>query len=55
MFMLIRGRQDFVITKNTLVAAIRCHIGQQTLLSMVYGPNMQRLDILRLARKKPLR
>jgi hypothetical protein len=54
MFTRIHGRPDFAMTKNILVVVRRCHIGRQTLLSMVYGLNMQRLDILRLALMKPL-
>jgi hypothetical protein len=54
MFMLIRGRQDFAMARNILVVARRCHIGQPTLRSMVYGHNMQRPDILRPAQLKHL-
>jgi len=54
MFTRIRGRQDFAMIKNILVAAIHCHIGQPTLLSMDYGHNMQRADILRRVQLKPL-
>jgi hypothetical protein len=52
--MLIHGHPDFAMAKNTPVAAIHYHIGQQTLLSMVYGHNMQRAGILRPAQPKPL-
>jgi hypothetical protein len=54
MFMRIHGHPDFVMPKNILVVARRCHIGQPTLLSMVYGLNMQRADILRPVQPKHL-
>jgi len=47
MFMRIRGRLDFAMVKHTLDAPTRFHIGQATSLYMVYGHNMQRVDILR--------
>jgi len=49
MFTLIRGHPDFAMTKNILDVVIHYHIGQPTLLSMVYGHNMQQVDIPRLA------
>jgi hypothetical protein len=54
MFMLILGRLDFAMTKNIPVALIHYHIGEPTLLSMVYGHNMQQAGILRPAQPKPL-
>jgi len=54
MFTHIRGHPDFATTKNIQVVVIHCHIGQPTLLSMDYGHNMQRADILRPAQPKPL-
>jgi hypothetical protein len=54
MFMLIRGRLDFAMAKNILVVVCPCHIGRPTLLSMDYGLNMQRMDILRPAQMKLL-
>jgi hypothetical protein len=52
--MLIHGRLDFAMTNNILVVVRRCHIGLPTLLFMVYGLNIQRLDILRPAQPKHL-
>jgi hypothetical protein len=54
MFMRIHGHPDFVMIKNILVVVIRYPIGQPTLLSMVYGLNMQQADILRPAQMKLL-
>jgi hypothetical protein len=54
MFMRIHGRPDFAMARNIPVVARRCHIGQPTLLSMVYGHNMQRVGILRPAQLKHL-
>jgi hypothetical protein len=54
MFTRIRGHPDFAMIKNTPVVLSHCHIGQQTLLSMVYGHNMRRAGILRLAQLKHL-
>jgi hypothetical protein len=54
MFMRIHGRPDFAMARNILVVARHCHIGRQTLLSMVYGLNMQRVDILHPVQLKHL-